>query len=59
MSGSAGLAAQAVPVEIGPRVAVHPPTHRAWSPARRGAADPALRADRYIDDQLDGGPDPS
>jgi uncharacterized protein (DUF1800 family) len=53
------LAAQAAPVEIGPRVAVHLLNRIAFGP-RPGQARQILRSglDKYVDDQLEGGPDP-
>jgi uncharacterized protein (DUF1800 family) len=51
--------AQASPVEIGPRVAVHLLNRIGFGP-RPGEARQILRSglDRYVEDQLDGGPDP-
>ena len=59
MSVAAALAAQASPVEIGPRVAVHLLNRIGFGP-RPGEAARILRSslDRYVEDQLDGGPDP-
>ncbi len=59
MSVAAAMAAQASPVEIGPRVAVHLLNRIGFGP-RPGEAARILRSglDRYVEDQLDGGPDP-
>jgi uncharacterized protein (DUF1800 family) len=56
---SSTLAAQAVPIEIGPRVAVYLLSRIAFGP-RPGEARRILRSglDRYVDEQLEGGPDP-
>jgi uncharacterized protein (DUF1800 family) len=59
MSLAAALAAQASPVDIGPRAAVHLLNRAGFGP-RPGEAAEILRRglDRYIDDQLAPGPDP-
>jgi uncharacterized protein (DUF1800 family) len=59
MSVSAALAAQAAPVDIGPRVAAYLLSRAAYGP-RPGEVAQVLRQglDRYIDEQLEPGPDP-
>jgi uncharacterized protein (DUF1800 family) len=59
MSVGAALAFQASPIQIGPRVAVHLLQRIAFGP-RPGEAARILRSglDRFVEDQLDGGPDP-
>ncbi|HET8645278.1 MAG TPA: DUF1800 domain-containing protein, partial [Vicinamibacteria bacterium] len=59
MSVGAALAAQASPVEIGPRVAVHLLNRTGFGP-RPGEAARILRSglDRHVEEQLDAGPDP-
>src|SRR5688500_7221787 len=59
MSLSASLSAQASPVDIGPRAAVHLLNRIGYGP-RPGEVAQVLRRglDRYIDEQLESPPDP-
>jgi hypothetical protein len=59
MTVSAAIAAQAAPVDIGPRVAVHLLNRAGFGP-RPGQAAELLRRglDEYVEEQLDPGPDP-